>query len=83
MYCLGGNSVEVKTEADDTTEYSYDEQSSSGLFGLNVYRLIQTVGLVPLKLLNNFHNSANSNNNNSNSNACSTAVSFHNTMVSE
>ena len=40
VYCLGGNSVEVKTEADDTTEYSYDEQSSSGLFGLNVYRLI-------------------------------------------
>jgi len=37
--CIGGNSVEVKTEADDITEYSHDDLPSTGVFGLYLSNL--------------------------------------------
>jgi len=34
---IGVNSVEVKTEADDVSECSCDDQPTTGLFGLLIY----------------------------------------------
>ena len=36
---IGVNSVELKTEADDVSECSCDDQPTTGLFGLLIYRV--------------------------------------------
>jgi len=38
---VGGDCVEVRTEANDVTEYSSDNQPTTGLFGSSVVLFLQ------------------------------------------